>query len=292
MGEMMNSGVYLSLQVWWRLSSAFRSIPARHYPEKLFYVVSHERSGTHFLINSLLLNLKIRKGKGVGDGAGWGFHNMGEWFGPYSNVENRFDHLQEVLEAWSCLSDCAAVVKTHSDRGLFQQVCLDAPVVYIVRDPRDTLVSWFHYLNQDRYYRIHPWLEDHRCGSFHEFLHRPTSGFLQSSYSLNGDFSNVVERWASHTAGWMNSSDPRVCRVHFSELKKSPEQTVRRIGAFLGADCVSQYRSLGLLTAPSMLPRKGVVGDWRTQVSPEDEDFIRKTVERYGLDWDRVANVH
>jgi hypothetical protein len=59
-----------------------------------FYVISHERSGTHFLINSLNRNLLLRVGWGMGRGAGRGWNNIGEWFGLYHDNARRFDHIQ------------------------------------------------------------------------------------------------------------------------------------------------------------------------------------------------------
>ena len=66
------------------------------YPRHLFYIISHERSGTHFLINTIMLNAEIRRRFGIGAGAGWGRHNIGEWFGPYDKPEQRFDHIDAV----------------------------------------------------------------------------------------------------------------------------------------------------------------------------------------------------
>jgi len=286
----VNSLVYYSLQIWWRASGFTGGALSSRFPGKLFYIISHERSGTHFLINTLLLNLKIRRGKGLGDGAGWGFHNMGEWYGPYNEPEHRFDHLKNLKSAWNELSARAAIIKTHSDAELFRQTFPDAPALYILRDPRDTLVSWYHYLNQNRYYRIHPWLENHRCSSFSEFLRRPVTEFLRGAYSLNGGFSNVAERWAAHVAGWLHQQKKEICLVRFSVLKNESEETVRRIAEFLGVECKGRFRTPGLLTAPSMLPRKGVVGDWKTLATEEDEGFIRDAAERYGLVWNEVTD--
>ena len=39
----------------------------------------------------------------------------------------------------------------------------------------------------------------------------------------------------------------------------------------------------------AILPRKGIVGDWKTHFSKEDEQFLAEELARYGMDRERRA---
>lgn len=122
-----------------------------------FYVVSHERAGTHFTINTLLKNTV-----GISRQA-----NVGEWFGPYDDPAARFAHVDAACQS---IPDASTLIKSHCDADLFLARYPRRPVLWVVRDPRDTLVSWFHYLNREEYYRNNPGVERFTGGTFGDFL--------------------------------------------------------------------------------------------------------------------------
>jgi hypothetical protein len=248
-------------------------------PDLIFYVISHERSGTHFVINTILKNAFIKQR----------IHHIGEWFGPYDKFDDRFVHIHNSNYKWKELHRKASIIKSHCDRDLFEAVYKKEKVIYVLRDPRDTLTSWFHYLNRDEYYRNNPAVSDHRCKSFSEFLTRPISPFLRYSYSLHGNFSNVAERWASHVSGWLAMSDTLV--VRYEDLHQNYKPVLGHICEFLGLHPRRRTRSIGLHDAPSILPRRGVVGDWQNMFSGSDEAFVRQAVERAGINWSQVTKV-
>lgn len=255
-----------------------------------FYVVSHERSGTHFLINFLNANLPIRVGLGLGSGSGRGWNNIGEWFGPYDDLDHRFDHIEHYKQRlWYKGCKRNAIIKTHATSELFNEHFRAAPIVYIYRDPRDVMVSWFHYLNNPHFYQQNPRVEDMRGGTFSEFLRRPVNDFLKYSYSVSANFSNVVERWADHVSGWLSKRN--VCVIRYEELAQQPKDALQTVAAYLGISAGGDVRPISIARSKSMLPRKGVVGDWVTLCSPSDLAFMRKCVEKYGLDW-RLLTQH
>ncbi|GIV76546.1 MAG: hypothetical protein KatS3mg050_0940 [Litorilinea sp.] len=268
------------------VSKALRKLDTRLVivlsPKLLFYVISHERSGTHFMINTILRNAYLR--------SGW--HNIGEWFGPYDNPANPFAHIDAFNSKWDLAHKQAAIIKSHCDRELFEARYRKAKVIYVLRDPRDTLTSWFYYLNRDEFYHYNPQVPDHRCKSFAEFLRRPVSPFLRYSYSLHGDFSNVAERWASHVNGWLKAaaSDPNVLVVRYEELHRDYKHTLKKIASFLGLRLRLRTRPVGLNDVPAILPRKGIIGDWRNVFSEADEAFLREAVEKAGVEWHKVID--
>lgn len=247
------------------------------YKDILFYVISHERSGTHFAINTIVRNTNIRTG----------FHNIGEWFGPYDKDDDRFTHIEWFNQAWEGKEKCAAVIKSHCDRDLYDAKYRKAKVIYVLRDPRDTLTSWFHYLNREEYYRNNPQVSDHRCETFTEFLRRPVSPFMKYSYSLHGDFSNVVERWAHHVRGWSDTTN--TLSVRYEDLLLDCTTVLNRISEFLDVRVKRKTHQVGLYDAPSILPRKGIVGDWKNIFTKSDEQFVRETLGQVDIRWDDVV---
>ena len=94
------------------------------------YVITHERSGTHLTINLLIKNST----------AELGWRSVGEWHGPFDQPFTAFDHIERFNRADQ---GPGVVAKTHCDRDLFEKIYKPAPVIYVMRDPRDVMVSWW-----------------------------------------------------------------------------------------------------------------------------------------------------
>jgi hypothetical protein len=237
-------------------------------PTKLFYVISHERSGTHYLINTILKNcIDIKT-----------LHNIGEWFGPYDNHTRRFNHINEVNKS---ISSMKGIIKSHCDVKLFQSRYVALPVIYVVRDPRDVIVSWWHYLNNDLYYKYNPNVPDLRCPSISEFIRRPVSDFLRFCYSLRGAFTNVIERWASHVAGWDKAD--HVLIVRYEHLQLDFNKTIQIIAQHIGADLKEHLEPVKFGEGVSHLPRKGIIGDWKNWYGNPDLSLIDSVVQKYNI---------
>jgi len=263
-------------------SDALRNMRIETRP---FYVTSHERSGTHFLINSINANFPIRVGYGLGKGAGHGWNNIGEWFGPYENKADRYLHIEHYNQVlWEKGVRRNAVIKSHADHVLFKKKFRSAPVIYIYRNPVDVMASWFHYLNKDEYYLNNPAVEDMRSEKFSEFLRRPVNEFLRYSFSEAGRFKNVVERWAEHTSGWL--SDETACCVRYEDLKNNPDAVLGEISKYLNVPRSGDTSIIDIGNSKSILPRKGNVGDGAKYCGDGDVAFIRECIERYDLKWD------
>ena len=254
-----------------RLSRLESHIASLSGPRMLFYVISHERSGTHFTINSILRNCVVRSGA----------YNIGEWFGPYDNPADQRVHIDAFNAQWATKETCASIIKSHCDRDLFEAYYMEAKVIYVLRDPRDVMTSWFYYLNNPKYYLKNSQVEDHRCASFADFIRRPASPFLRHCYSLKGNFENVVERWTHHVKGWIEA--PNTLVVRYEDLKTDSGKALAPAADFLGLNLRRKIKSVGLDDGRSILPRKGEIGDWKALFRPEDERFLVETIEKSGL---------
>ena len=253
--------------------------------KRLFVVASHERSGTHLLINTLCAKLPLRVGYGCGTLAGRGYHNLGEWFGPYEDKTRRFDAQRGFRESLNRKGAARnSIVKTHMDHPCFQASdCADLPVIYIHRDPRDVLVSFYHYLQQDAFYDFNPTVPDHRFASVSDFLRAAISEFLAYGYSLEGDFQNVCGRWASHVKGWASAGQTLL--VTYEELCLHPEAVVEKVAAHLNLHS-RRIPSIGFSPKQTILPRQKTIGNWREWMTGEDVSFVRTEIEKIGLIWE------
>ena len=118
--------------------------------------------------------------------------------------------------------------------------------------------SWWHYLNNEEYYRNNRHVERFSYQRIGDFLRAPLTDFLRYSYSQYGKFDNVVDRWAKHVRGWLDRAN---VVVRYEDL----------VG------------SVGLHEVPSVLLRKGTIDDWKNYLNEEDEQFIMEYAK--GISW-------
>lgn len=114
------------------------------------------------------------------------------------------------------------VIKSHSS--------FDArfpKVIYVVRDPRDVVVSEYHYQRKTR--RI----DDNY--SLDDYVSRFVSG---ESYPLNGS-------WGQHVGSWLvtRSGDSRFLLVQYENMLSDTVGEMARIAAFLGLASTPQHLS-------------------------------------------------
>jgi hypothetical protein len=207
------------------------------------------------------------------------FHNIGEWFGPYSDAGHRFDHINESARSFP---EWSGVVKTHADYELFCRAYPGARVIYVLRDPRDVMVSWWHYLNNPVYYRNNPSVPFQGAVLLKDFLRQPATPFLRYSFSLRGDFSDAVGRWCSHAAGWM-AADLEMLLIRYEDLSANFPKSLRQIGAFLGCEMPATPVRPTLVDGSGHLSRRGVPGDWINWMDAEDEQFVTARAASSGL---------
>ena len=90
-------------------------------------------------------------------------------------------------------------------------------VIYIVRDPRDVVLSEYHYQRKTRNIDDRSPLED--------YVRRFIAG---ETYPENGS-------WGEHVTGWLSArdGDPRFLLLRYENMLSHPQDEVARIAAFL-----------------------------------------------------------
>jgi hypothetical protein len=188
-------------------------------------VCSHERSGTHFLINSI---------------AGNSFHTNNPYLRydlvPLGSFLN-FHDAKEVQAFFERLAQhsCASIVKCHFAAGFFlgkqRRFLLDGlcKIIYIVRDPIEIMLSYHRFIN---YFAHH---EGPKRSDALDFLVTAPEG--QMLRYQDGQVSTILDRWQAHLLGWLelaeeNSSNVLV--VKYEDLDRNHADVTRKVLSFLG----------------------------------------------------------
>ncbi|KAL7201009.1 hypothetical protein ACSBR1_032837 [Camellia fascicularis] len=170
----------------------------------------------------------------------------------------------------------------------------ECKIVYITQNPKDTMVSMWHFFNSVRTPEQGPYPFDKAFESFCDGLH-PFGPF----------FDHVLEYWEAS----LKKSD-KIVVLRYEEIKRDPKGLVKRLASFLRRPFVNEEEVEKVLWRCSLdrlknlevnkigsttvgLPtnsfyRLGVVGDWKNNFSHEMEerlDQISSTkLEKTGLD--------
>jgi len=233
------------------------------------FVISHERSGTHLALNLLYKNLYIQQ------------HFLDHPVWKASDLHSAIEHWKLAERKVREMLPIGGLIKSHCEVEICRKFLPKLPVVYVVRDPRDTLVSFFYYLNNKQFHANNPGLEHLACESFPEFLRRPLDEFLRFGFSLDGAMHNVVDRWARHYAGWKNESSCLV--VRYEDLLGRMIPSVLKIALFAKVFPKVFMRSYNVGEKGAILPRKGIVGDWKNHFSVADLEFTESILSAHDL---------
>lgn len=189
-------------------------------PHPKILVVSHERSGTHFLMNSLALN--------------FGYIST-----PWLNVD--FE-LGLNLYSSSCFESLFAsflghsirnVIKSHHEFGFYRDWLRayheEFRVICIVRDVRNVMKSYYRFLlNLD-------WLEGPKCNTLSEFVRATPIGAMTRFQRAAA--SNMIERWKLHLDSWIEGGQElgqKMFRfVQYERLDSDFDTTIAEISEFL-----------------------------------------------------------
>jgi hypothetical protein len=183
-------------------------------------VASHERSGTHFLMNAL--------------GAAFGYPsaqyvNFDE---PDLNI-NFFDPAAVGLSIrHTTAQHRGAIIKSHHAIEFFQPafpaVAHQLTIFYIYRDPVDVMISFWRFMH------YWSWHEGPRAPTALEFATAEPEGHLLR-YQMR-QRATMLARWASHVEGWTAAAERnrRIVLVRYEDLRDSYADMIARFSAIIG----------------------------------------------------------
>ncbi|GAB1611067.1 sulfotransferase 4A1-like [Argonauta hians] len=203
------------------------------------------------------------------------------------NLEQRFHFLENVYPGLPSIqaNPGPRLIKTHLPFHLLpeQLMTVKPKIIYVVRNPKDILISYYHFLKMLEPLKF--------VGTFEEFCDRFTKDKVYYS------------PWGPHVrkAVELNQEHDNLLIVQYEDLHKDLAGQVRRIADFLGreltesqVECVTHRSQFGSMSNnPSVnyswwdnlgirdqtqtkFLRKGKVGDWKNFLSP----FFSRRVEK------------
>uniref|UniRef100_A0A0P5S7S9 Sulfotransferase sult n=1 Tax=Daphnia magna TaxID=35525 RepID=A0A0P5S7S9_9CRUS len=177
------------------------------------------------------------------------------------------------------------VLKSHLPLYLLPPGLLDScKVIYVARNPKDALVSFYYFHHMVKFFQFTGTLEQ-----FAEY-------FIQSKLMWTPYFSSVLDAWA-------NRHHPNMLFLFFEDMKKDIRKEIRKMCSFLNkqlsdeqietlvehvkVDNFAKNKSVnltveiesGLLNKGHSFVRKGKTGDWKNHFSPELNSRIDQWIE-------------
>jgi len=183
-------------------------------------VVSHERSGTHFLINAL--------------GDAYGYPNA--QFVMFDEPVLTINYFDPAAVAQTINGIAAqrrgAVIKSHHAVDFFEatlpRVTRDVVIFYVYRHPADVMISFWRFVHRWE------WREGPRLPSALAFAMAEPEGHMLR-YQMR-QRANMLQRWAAHVGPWLDAAQTnrRIVPVRFEDLRDAYAGTIGGLSALIG----------------------------------------------------------
>lgn len=223
---------------------------------KPILVISHPRSGTHFLINTISLNFGLTH-EVINLPSG----------NPSAFLTNSWTEPEKIRKShhqawWLTQPDLQELTERYS-------------VFYVIRDYRAVFVSMFHYFNGiSPRIRMFP-----HYSTFPEMLKSNPIDYPWDAAYSKVRASTYPELWMTHIDSWQPWFN-RLCVVSYEDLSLRFEQTVWRTSAFLKRMPVGQIQRPAL-KAHSVSPYRGLWDGWKDELTQRLSMKIWRQVKRH-----------
>lgn len=195
---------------------------------KKVIVASHERAGTHFLMNTLAYNFGYVS-------APWIDIDIEQVVNPFA-PEN-FMLFLEQFEGKPVLN----TFKTHFQADFFlpilDKLLSEYWIFYIYRRGSDVMESFTKHLNS------YPWDAGPKVSDGEELSRTRPAGYLMRYQKTQ--LPNMWARFLVHNSGWKNLPEKyrdRIIYVGYEDLNERFEQTVRNIGVKIDRGIINIFR--------------------------------------------------
>jgi len=222
-------------------------------------IVTHERSGTHLLINIINFN---KKGQ---------FNTIGhipENTVPYT-VENYKHQVYKDIVVYSYNQE--NVCKSHHQVE-FVEPYIDFifdkyKVIYLKRDIRDVLLSYYNFLTMKNNIEFEKWIFEKPDNIGKKFLlpYSPDPHVLIEPV-------NYIKRWKIHIDGWLKYKD-NLLILNYEDILNDFNIEKEKIENYINKKISNNLPDKNDLNFPNFRPGKGIIGEYKNWM---DEDIINK----------------
>jgi len=171
----------------------------------------------------------------------------------------------------------------HAAELLPPQVINDGRIIYLMRNPKDTVISWYHFQRMNKLYSFK--------GDFNQFFEL----FLQNKVAYGSYWHNVLSYWALR-------HQPNILFLTYEDMHADLPKVVRQVAEFLGKELsdiqieaivshssFGQMRSNPMTNAAAMrkvpgegeFMRKGQVGDWVNYFTEEQNQRMEQWIAEH-----------
>jgi hypothetical protein len=218
-------------------------------------VISHERSGTHFLMNSI--------------SNCFGYISR-PWFDFDNHQLNINYYSPNVVQSFFKIianKRISTIIKSHHHSDFFSTIHKDFKIFYIHRHPVYALRSYWKHIQSFE------WVGGPKNISYNDFLRAAPMGNMMR-YQIQQEES-IVHRWKSHIEGWVNMSELYPNNVHlvsYESLKDDYNTTITNIGKKLNIEPLNfnkPNKNNNVIT-----PTAKIDYDSECILTPDDKDYI------------------
>ena len=229
---------------------------------KPILVITHERSGTHLLIN--IINYEK-----FGE-----FHTVGIL--PNNITHNLKNYKEYVLKSIVGLSfENDIICKSHHQVEFMEKylefIFDKYKVIYLYRDVKDVLVSYYNFLMPiENFPKFEDWIfmKPYEVG---EKFKQGVKHVHKSDPHVIVEPENYIDRWKIHKDGWLKYKDELLVLKYENILNNFDEEKLK----------IEDYidRKIGKIPDidddrfPNFNPGKGIVGNYKNQMN---DDLIKK----------------
>ena len=227
---------------------------------KKILVISHERSGTHFLMDSISLNTDYNSSP-------WQDVYCKDSINPNDNYKQQYKQQIELFFAKHYSIETKMIYKSHHQfyyfDNIMDKILENFHVIYVYREPKDVLCSCFKYFNLVET-NAFP-----KNDNIHEFLYCcPYNYGYDGAYSYITS-SNMVERIYNHYNSYIKRKN--IYFISYHSLKTDFQQTMIKLANNFNIGLKNDIIKPELT---GICPNKGVENNYKTILNNEDIKYI------------------
>lgn len=211
-----------------------------------FYIVTYPRSGTTWMLQSLTTLYDGQEAEL--NSSSYTKHMIPLYDGNYIGFLN------------PVIVGKPAAIKTHDNRSEFLDAAIPSKVIYVHRDGRDAITSFYHF-KQSRIW-----------GRPKKDVHFDPEEFAE-------ELEKDAPGWRDHLLGWMETEN--LTMVRYEDMKADYLKQISRIAATLRLEQSVTLQDLKVKFVDQFKPngdffRKGIVGDWENHWDERHKDIFKK----------------